>query len=271
MERIKSLLSRLLSLGDQQSHHLLDVDLMIDLTKDLYVELLTEQSLLKQQELEIGLDLANRRSALTPFEEGYTAVISNYQIEDESDASAHHSLLDSSEMISGQDAIKAAEPLVLEEAVVLSHRPFQNEAATDGKPEHLSMAEPLVEHHLENGHVTEERIILQLDEPETIWKLNVIEPEYSPSTPADRSLRQQPNKDIRSLISINDKYIYLQELFRHDVDAYHDTLPEVNNFSSEEDALRWINAAIADNYGWEEDSEAVQLFYKLLHDYFTAR
>ena len=77
--------------------------------------------------------------------------------------------------------------------------------------------------------------------------------------------------DIRSLIGINDKYQYISELFGNNKEAYDEVIAEINSFETEEDALSWLHITIFTEYGWNDEMESVQSFYRLLSEYFSMR
>lgn len=87
----------------------------------------------------------------------------------------------------------------------------------------------------------------------------------------DISLLSKPsrNTDIREMIGVNDKYAFISELFGNNKGAYEDVISEINTFETEEDAITWLDHSVFQQFGWKEDSEAVQSFYKLLKEFFA--
>ncbi|HXS35655.1 MAG TPA: hypothetical protein VN721_03055 [Flavipsychrobacter sp.] len=75
-------------------------------------------------------------------------------------------------------------------------------------------------------------------------------------------------KNVRQTIGINDKYLLISELFSNNKAAYEEVLDEVNKLESYQQALNWLDTNIHNQYGWNEDSEAVQLFYGILGNFF---
>jgi hypothetical protein len=69
------------------------------------------------------------------------------------------------------------------------------------------------------------------------------------------------SRDIRSLISINEKYQIMSELFGNDKDAYEDALNHINNAASDAAALKWLQEQL---WVTEERSEAAQSFFELV-------
>ena len=79
------------------------------------------------------------------------------------------------------------------------------------------------------------------------------------------------NADIRQQIGINDKYQFISELFGNNKDAYEEVINELNTFDTEEEAMTWLNNSVSAQFGWKDDMEPVQSFYKLLSDFFANR
>ena len=74
-------------------------------------------------------------------------------------------------------------------------------------------------------------------------------------------------KDIRSLIGINDKYQIMSELFGNDKAAYEDALTHINSMEIAATAIAWLRDRL-----WitEEHSDATQHFFQIVHQFFGA-
>jgi hypothetical protein len=79
------------------------------------------------------------------------------------------------------------------------------------------------------------------------------------------------NKDIRSSIGINDKYLFLNELFNNHKSNYEETLDKLNHFSTVEQAEDWIRTKVVPAQKWDNDDATVQSFYAMLTKHFSAR
>lgn len=79
-----------------------------------------------------------------------------------------------------------------------------------------------------------------------------------------------PNNDIRTLIGINDKYLFLSELFGEDKVAYDAAIKHLNTFNSLAEATNWVKAELHQKYQWDKESETVQSFYNLLSSCFPS-
>ena len=69
-------------------------------------------------------------------------------------------------------------------------------------------------------------------------------------------MQSKPIKDINSAIGINDKFIFIKELFENDKEHYHETIQVLNNFDTFENALEFLG----ENFDWDpEDSNFERL------------
>ena len=84
---------------------------------------------------------------------------------------------------------------------------------------------------------------------------------------------QQPEQelkfDIRNIISINDKYQFISELFGNDKDKYYDVLDEINRIANYEEAKSWLKNEISVQQGWNNENMTVQMFYDVVSQFFS--
>ncbi|RPD38968.1 hypothetical protein [Chitinophaga barathri] len=76
-------------------------------------------------------------------------------------------------------------------------------------------------------------------------------------------------KDLRGAIGINDKFQFIQELFRGDKDMYERSLKTINESASLQDAEYWIERELKIKLGWDESDQAVNQFYTLVRKRFS--
>ncbi|MBO9150734.1 hypothetical protein ACFOTA_00820 [Chitinophaga sp. GCM10012297] len=76
-------------------------------------------------------------------------------------------------------------------------------------------------------------------------------------------------KDLRGAIGINDKFLFIQELFRGDKDMYERSLKTINESASLQDAEYWIERELKIKLGWDESDHAVSQFYSLVRKRFS--
>ncbi len=77
-------------------------------------------------------------------------------------------------------------------------------------------------------------------------------------------LERSPIKDLRKAININDRYLFLNELFRGDEAMYERSLKTIQGFSILPEAIFWIQRELKVKLGWQEGSPAVKLFDQLV-------
>lgn len=85
--------------------------------------------------------------------------------------------------------------------------------------------------------------------------------------PGDKSIAaqhtRQPISNIKAAIGINDKFIYLKELFKGNVDEYNAALDKLNDFENYADAEDHFQE-LKEKYGWDPDSKPFQGLAELL-------
>ena len=72
-------------------------------------------------------------------------------------------------------------------------------------------------------------------------------------------LQQQALADIKSAIGINDKFLYINELFNGSSDEFNALVNLLNQCDSMEEAQKSL-----EKYGWEKENETAQSFIKLV-------
>jgi len=82
-------------------------------------------------------------------------------------------------------------------------------------------------------------------------------------------LGEMPVKDLKQAIGINDKFQFIQELFRGDVDMYERSIKTINEFRSLQEAEYWIERELKIRQGWLDDTRSVQHFYSLVKKRFS--
>ncbi len=73
--------------------------------------------------------------------------------------------------------------------------------------------------------------------------------------------------DLRTVININDKFSFMSELFHNNMKAYNDFILRLNSIDTRDEALLCVNEVSA-QYKWDENSLAVQSFYKVFDKKF---
>lgn len=76
-------------------------------------------------------------------------------------------------------------------------------------------------------------------------------------------------KDLKKAIGINDRFVFINELFRGDEAMYERSIKTINNFSIYPEAQYWIERELKIKLGWDNDRLAVQEFYSLVKRRFS--
>ncbi|WP_345254657.1 hypothetical protein [Flaviaesturariibacter amylovorans] len=84
-----------------------------------------------------------------------------------------------------------------------------------------------------------------------------------------KKLTGGPIKDLRKGISLNDRYLFISELFRGDEAMYERSIKTINGFHILPEAEYWINRELKLKLGWPDGSETVQQFDQLVRRRFS--
>jgi hypothetical protein len=82
-------------------------------------------------------------------------------------------------------------------------------------------------------------------------------------------LTDHPIKDLKKAIGINDRHIFINELFRGDEVMYERSLKTINGFRIFAEAEYWIERELKVKLGWEEHKETTRHFYQLIKRRFS--
>jgi hypothetical protein len=78
-----------------------------------------------------------------------------------------------------------------------------------------------------------------------------------------------PIKDLKKAIGINDRQIFINELFRGDEVMYERSLKTINGFRIFAEAEYWIERELKVKLGWEEHKDTTRHFYQLIKRRFS--
>lgn len=82
-------------------------------------------------------------------------------------------------------------------------------------------------------------------------------------------LKDTPVKDLRKAIGINDKFSFINELFRGDEAMYERSIKTINGFNIYPEAEYWMNRELKVKLGWDDTKQLVQHFYHLVRRRFA--
>jgi hypothetical protein len=82
-------------------------------------------------------------------------------------------------------------------------------------------------------------------------------------------LKGSPVKELRKAIGVNDRFVFINELFRGDEPMYERSIKTINNFKILPEAEYWMERELKIKLGWDDSREIVQHFYQLVSRRFS--
>jgi hypothetical protein len=82
-------------------------------------------------------------------------------------------------------------------------------------------------------------------------------------------LNDSPIRDLKKAIGVNDRYLFINELFRGDEVMYERSLKTINSFRMFPEAEYWIERELKVKLGWEEQKATTRHFYQLVKRRFS--
>jgi hypothetical protein len=82
-------------------------------------------------------------------------------------------------------------------------------------------------------------------------------------------LKEAPIRDLRKAIGINDRFVFINELFRGDENMYERSIKTINSFNALPEAEFWIQRELKTKIGWSDSSDTVRHFDQLVRRRFS--
>ncbi|MBC7904902.1 MAG: hypothetical protein H7Y27_15860 [Gemmatimonadaceae bacterium] len=82
-------------------------------------------------------------------------------------------------------------------------------------------------------------------------------------------LTDAPIRDLKKGIGINDRYVFISELFRGDEAMYERSIKTINNLRILPEAQYWIERELKVKLGWDDGKTTTQHFYQLVRRRFS--
>ena len=82
-------------------------------------------------------------------------------------------------------------------------------------------------------------------------------------------LKETPIRDLKKGIGVNDRFVFLNELFRGDEAMYERSLKTINSFRILPEAEYWIKRELKIKLGWDDNLHTTQQFYQLVRRRFS--
>lgn len=110
--------------------------------------------------------------------------------------------------------------------------------------------------------------VKELNEVIGAQELSLNERLHQPKVELAEKLKEEPLKDIKKAIGLNDRYIFITELFRGDEAMYERSLKTINHFTIFPEAEFWIQRELKLKLGWKDDHPFVKQFDQLVRRRF---
>ncbi len=82
-------------------------------------------------------------------------------------------------------------------------------------------------------------------------------------------LKETPIKDLRKAIGINDRFLFINDLFRGDEAMYERSIKTINSFNIYPEAEYWISRELKVKLGWDNELPVVAHFDQLVKRRFS--
>jgi hypothetical protein len=82
-------------------------------------------------------------------------------------------------------------------------------------------------------------------------------------------LSHAPIKELRKAIGINDRFVFINELFRGDENMYERSVKTIDNFTNYAEAQYWMERELKVKLGWDNEKPFTQDFYGLVKRRFA--
>lgn len=83
------------------------------------------------------------------------------------------------------------------------------------------------------------------------------------------ALQGTPIRDLKKAIGINDRFLFVNDLFRGDENMYERSIKTINAFTIYPEAEYWIQRELKVKLSWPDSSETVKLFDQLIKRRFS--
>lgn len=181
-------------------------------------------------------------------------------------APVYHVLPDTEEE---ESAEKTPEPVAVSQPA-----PTPNPVAQKPTP---SVQQPVINHEpavrtydplVEVPTLSHQKEVLELND--TVAKVESLNEKLrSPQTDLVSRLGDTPVKDLRKAIGINDRFVFINELFRGDESMYERSLKTINGFHIFPEAEYWMERELKIKLGWDDNAAVVQQFYQVVRRRFA--
>jgi len=80
-----------------------------------------------------------------------------------------------------------------------------------------------------------------------------------------------PIADLKVAIGLNERAVFIKELFKGDKEAFYRTIEQLNHFQTYQEALAYLDGNIKQEFEWDETGKTVEHFMELIYRRFMAQ
>jgi hypothetical protein len=84
-------------------------------------------------------------------------------------------------------------------------------------------------------------------------------------------LTREPVRDLKKAIGVNDRFVFVQELFRGDEVMYERSIKTINSFNILQEAEYWIERELKLKLAWDDSKDTVRHFCQLVSRRFSSK
>lgn len=134
---------------------------------------------------------------------------------------------------------------------------------------HLDL--PVIKPALENqiNHLGDDKETFELNDSITSHQSSLNDHLKSDEIEVLDVFQEIPIRDLKKAIGINDRYLFINELFRGDETMYERSLKTINGFDIFPEAQYWIQRELKVKLGWNDHSETVDHFDQIVKRRFA--
>lgn len=122
---------------------------------------------------------------------------------------------------------------------------------------------------LAHQQIVKEQVVKELNEVMATQEASLNEKLKEEVKEVAHVLNDAPVRDLRRAIGINDRFVFISELFRNDEVMYERSIKTINSFRILPEAQYWIERELKVKLGWDENKESTRHFYQLVKRRFS--
>jgi len=168
---------------------------------------------------------------------------------------------------------KAAQPVVAEKPVEVveeaEEKQYNNYIKSNGSSRKKENSNLLFDPLVEIPTLSHQNGVKEINEAISVKQESLNDKLRQQNGEVGELLKGTPIKDLRKAIGINDRFVFITELFRGDEAMYERSIKTINSFNIFPEAQYWINRELIVKLGWDVDVETVKHFYQLVRRRFS--